>query len=1031
MSGSNPSPRPGLGLPGLLVLAILVVGGLYLYVRRAEEAPAGRPAVAAPQLTPAPAPPPPTAREIDYDVVYVRQPRYGDETLTIWPEVSHPGRLEPGADLMLLHPDGSEEVLVEGGVGSVTDPYVSFDGQWVYYSLFPDLRPERLNSQREHLSLDGADIYRIHLASRRVERLTFGEFTPNTGAGRWHAGSATEAPRDYNRLGYGVLNLGPCPLPGGKVAFTSNRNGFEPPRGYTFPTLQLFVMDEDGSNVTPIAPMTIGSALHPTILRDGRIMFSSHENQGLRDRRNWGLWVIYPDGRGWAPLVSAFHRGQAFHFMTQLSSGDVVVVDYYNSNNNGFGAYYRLPVTPPGGGPAFHPAALDENPRIGRTISSGHDYPFRMPFTPRGLVAITPFTHADDEPAPMGADGRRVGKFTHPSAAPGGDLLTAWTPGPADHHYRLRTPAYDSGLYVLPGGAVIRGPEDLLELKNDPAYNEAWPRAVVPYRAIHGVDEPEAIEWLPNDGRRHPELPAGTPYGLVGTSSFYKRESAPGRARRAGYDGLDAFNTASHSDNSNWTWQGADAGRYEDAEIWAVRLLAMEPNTHRSYGPGAGRHFYSHAGERLRILGEIPLRKVDRWGREPLDAEGNPDTSFLAKLPADTPFTFQTLDRRGRVLNMAQTWHQVRPGEVRTDCGGCHAHSQEPLAFEGTAASRPDYEVFDLSKETPLVVAGADGEPGLERVAAGVVDVEFYRDVRPILERSCVGCHTRQAARPPGELVLDDRSPVEDQLPGDYARLARDADARWGRPPVIQYKRWLGTNASRYVRKFQSRRSLLVWKVYGERLDGWTNEDHPTERLPGDASTLPSGADPNDADLDFDGVACPPPGSAGPGARPLTEIERATIARWVDLGAPIDLPQRQDGAGPARYGWFLDDLRPTLAVSLPRPGPNPGPLAAIRVGVADAHSGVEPGSLSIVADFPVAGRKPGSELADLARQENDGIWTVHLASPIRSLERGSLTVRVSDRQGNVTTVQRTFAVRPGSSPDRVADAGKPGRAGGR
>jgi hypothetical protein len=42
--------------------------------------------------------------------------------------------MEPGADLMLLHPDGSEELLVEGGDGSITDPMVSFDGQWVYYT---------------------------------------------------------------------------------------------------------------------------------------------------------------------------------------------------------------------------------------------------------------------------------------------------------------------------------------------------------------------------------------------------------------------------------------------------------------------------------------------------------------------------------------------------------------------------------------------------------------------------------------------------------------------------------------------------------------------------------------------------------------------------------------------------------------------------------------------------------------------------------------------------------------------------------
>ena len=136
-------------------------------------------------------------------------------------------------------------------------------------------------------------------------------------------------------------------------------------------------------------------------------------------------------------------------------------------------------------------------------------------------------------------------------------------------------------------------------------------------------------------------------------------------------------------------WQGSDAGKYTSADIWAVRILALEPTSHRSYGPNQGDHFFNHATERMRILGEIPLRKLDARGAPILDPDGNPDTSFLAKIPADTPFTFQMLDRNGLVLTMAQTWHQVRPGEVRTDCGGCHAHSQTPLSFERTAAGRP------------------------------------------------------------------------------------------------------------------------------------------------------------------------------------------------------------------------------------------------------------------------------------------------------------------------------------------------------
>src|SRR5260370_449964 len=79
--------------------------------------------------------------------------------------------------------------------------------------------------------------------------------------------------------------------------------------------------------------------------------------------------------------------------------------------------------------------------------------------------------------------------------------------------------------------------------------------------------------------------------------------------------------------------------------------------------------------------------------KQPADPDGNPDTSFLVKIPADVAWTFQTLDKNGLVLNMAQTWHQLRPGEVRTNCGGCHAHSQKPTAFERTAAVRPDYAI--------------------------------------------------------------------------------------------------------------------------------------------------------------------------------------------------------------------------------------------------------------------------------------------------------------------------------------------------
>ena len=77
----------------------------------------------------------------------------------------------------------------------------------------------------------GADIFKLHLKTKRVVRLTNQRFSPNTGAANWSTDYRTpEAGKSH--FEYGVFNTGPCPLPGGRVAFTSNRDGFKPAKGY-------------------------------------------------------------------------------------------------------------------------------------------------------------------------------------------------------------------------------------------------------------------------------------------------------------------------------------------------------------------------------------------------------------------------------------------------------------------------------------------------------------------------------------------------------------------------------------------------------------------------------------------------------------------------------------------------------------------------------------------------------------------------------------------------------------------------------
>jgi hypothetical protein len=970
----------------------------------------------------------------DFPIIYVRAPRRSADGRSRWTEVGHPRTMEPGADLVILFPDGKEEVLVAvNEKESIADPYVSFDAQWVYFAKFHD-----------GLGHKGADIFKVHVPSRRVVRLTDQTFTPNAGAADW---SKTPLPA------WGVYNFGPCPLPGGRVVFVSDRNAYKATNPGYAPNalaLQLFVMDDDGRNVECIGHLNLGMALHPVILKDGRIMFSSLESQGLRSMHLWGVWSIHPDGTKWSPMMSAFEIGNgtadSLHFQTQLSDESIVVESYYNLNNFGFGTLLKFPIQAPKGYAAFGPG-YKPDPRNAKVRHSRHadgrGIYIQFPFSPYGLESLTPFVLKGDWPSspadPKDRDSARVGKFTHPSAAPDNHVLAAYSAGSLNNFTKYK-PAFDSGIYLIKSGQPIDEPGEMLLIKNDPKYHEQWPRALVPYRRIYGVDEPAHIEPLANDGRLSRHLPEGTPTGLVGSSSLYKRESYPygrvaaGSVTASFAEERDRTGRRGHDTSHNWSVQGADAGLYENGEIHAIRILLLEPTTETR--PRGGRTYYNHAHERMRILGEIPVRKFRADGSQPTDPDGNPDTSFLAKIPADVAWTFQTLDKHGMVLNSSQTWHQLRPGEIRHDCGGCHAHSQQPTHFEETLAARPEYKIFDLTKHTPLLTTkqqdeskqkwDVEDQTGL-RFVRGVKNVEYFRDVKPIFVRSCVACHTKKSDQPAGNLVLDDddtivkaRNPAglgfDVLLPASYARLAADAKGQWGHKPLHRHG-WTDLSASRYVRQMQSRRSLLIWKVFGRRLDGWQNDDFPFETRPGDPTSLQHKGKPvadskqnrEIAHVGYVGSVMPPPAAIKSGkVVPLSDEDRMTLVRWIDLGCPIDLRYAPENPS-NRGGWMLDDQRPTLTVTWPKAGRNKR-LDRILIGFHDLYSGIDAESFEVTASFPINDAAAGVNLASRLRRKSSGVWELKLNKPIESIAKAELVVSIKDREGNTSRIERTFSI---------------------
>jgi hypothetical protein len=960
--------------------------------------------------------PPPIASDksvkFDYPIAYVRVPRPYPKAYYGINHLNQAGLHQtnaPGAELRLLYPDGRDESLVSvEPEESITDPVVSFDGQSVYYAKFHHMTTGPTASMTNLQSRKGADIYKVHVPTRKVVRLTSQERTPNTGA----VPPGTEShPR-------GVHNLAPCPVAGGKVVFVSDRNGYRGVREQTQPALQLFVMDEDGSNVEQIGPLNLGTALHPVALKDGRVMFSSLETQGLRSDERWGVWAIHPDGTNWSPLTSALGSppGQAVHFQTQLSDESIVVESYYQTGStDGFGTFWKFPLHAPEGQPRFGPAARR--------------------FAPQGITNLTLFASFQDvrpnhKAEPVSND-PFFGNVTHPSAAPDNHLLTVWSP-PWDAQDQS-VPAYDAGIYLMKSGKAINHPSKMLLVKNDSKYQELWPRALLPYKRVHGIAEPPRLVHR-NDGKQSPHLPEGTPFGLVGTSSLYKRESYPNGIVPPGSVTAVSANPKDRKQlwrelavsrfgfPGNWGEQGTDAGLYESSDIWGIRILVLEPVSdvvHRKH-----HHFAlgSNSEERIRILGEFPVRKFSKDGQQPLDPDGNPDTSFLAKIPADVAWTFQTLDNNGMVLNMAQTWHQVRPGEIRNNCGGCHAHSQKPTPFEETAAAKPDYKVWDLTANPPLFTTKAADRSGRKwdkddrtgvQFGTGVKDVEFHRNIQPILNRSCVACHTTKSDKPVGRLALDDDTPIKKRglvpwaenvqvpegLPRSYARL-------------VQYC-WC----------FQSRRSPLIWKVYGKRLDGFNNEDIPSPPLDYDNEKnvlewCHHGKN-KGWDVDFLGSQMPPPEAVagtykGPDGKlikvaPLGDEDRLTLARWIDIGCPIDREYDPKQRG---QGWLLDEGRPTLTLTDPPSGAVKEPLTRVLIGMHDYATGLDMASFSVTADFAIDGAKPGENLAAKFDALPGNRWELRLKEPIAALEKGKLTVSVKDRQGNTTRIERTFSVVP-------------------
>ena len=130
-------------------------------------------------------------------------------------------------------------------------------------------------------------------------------------------------------------------------------------------------------------------------------------------------------------------------------------------------------------------------------------------------------------------------------------------------------------------------------------------------------------------------------------------------------------------------------------------------------------HFAYHtvAGINHRVGADGPWEPKRILGTVPVEADG----SALFRVPANTPISIQPLDEEGKSLQLMRSWLTAMPGEILS-CVGCHEKQN----------SVPPNRMTTASRRVPAEIKPWHGP---------VRGFSFVREVQPVLDTYCVGCH--------------------------------------------------------------------------------------------------------------------------------------------------------------------------------------------------------------------------------------------------------------------------------------------------
>ena len=158
-----------------------------------------------------------------------------------------------------------------------------------------------------------------------------------------------------------------------------------------------------------------------------------------------------------------------------------------------------------------------------------------------------------------------------------------------------------------------------------------------------------------------------------------------------------------------------------------------------SYRNQGGHYFVGMEGgwDVRRMIGTVPVEE---------------DGSAQFKIPANTAVAVQPLDKEGKAVQIMRSWFVGMPGEY-VSCVGCHERQNTTAPTKLASAAR----------KTPV-------EPTPWRGPKR--GFGFVREVQPVLDKYCAGCHNGQPGRPnlADPTIIGTSGGISD-LPRSYTEL--------------------------------------------------------------------------------------------------------------------------------------------------------------------------------------------------------------------------------------------------------------------